>query len=75
MHFFTLAVMAWMSVEVVDMYIMFVRVMRVSFNKYLLKAGLIAWLIPFAAALIPLVIHVASPGLNIYPTFETGNTV
>ena len=42
-HYFLLASMAWMLVEAVNMYLMFIKVLNVSISRFMFKAGLCAW--------------------------------
>ena len=42
-HYFLLASMAWMLVEAVNMYLMFIKVLNVAISRFMLKASLCAW--------------------------------
>ena len=42
-HYFLLVSMAWMLVEGVNMYLLFVKVYNVSVSNFMLKASLCAW--------------------------------
>ena len=42
-HYFTLASLAWMGVEGVNMYLLFVKVIDNHVERFMLKACLFAW--------------------------------
>ncbi|KAJ8041414.1 Adhesion G-protein coupled receptor G4 [Holothuria leucospilota] len=42
-HFFTLAAMTWMSVEAMNMYLLFVKIFNAQMNYFMIKASLIGW--------------------------------
>ncbi|XP_039251315.2 uncharacterized protein LOC120328836 isoform X2 [Styela clava] len=72
LHYFTMAVMSWMFIEVLDMYFMFVKIMWTSFHKYLLKACLFGWGMPFILAIATVGSHLGFPDRDIYPEFKDG---
>ena len=43
LHYFTLASLAWMGVEGVNMYLLFVKVVDSYVQRFMLKACLFAW--------------------------------
>ena len=43
LHYFTLASLAWMGIEGVNMYLLFVKVVDNYVQRFMLKACLFAW--------------------------------
>ncbi|KAI8496384.1 hypothetical protein Bbelb_256830 [Branchiostoma belcheri] len=60
LHYFLLAVFMWMAIEAFNMYLAFVKVLGAHVSKFLLKAAIIAWGLPFVIAIITLVVDVPS---------------
>ncbi|KAJ8036430.1 Adhesion G-protein coupled receptor G6 [Holothuria leucospilota] len=42
-HYFTLATVTWMSVEAVNMYLLFVKIFNAQINYFMIKASVIGW--------------------------------
>ncbi|CAH1249318.1 ADGRG4 [Branchiostoma lanceolatum] len=60
LHYFLLAVFMWMAIEAFNMYLAFVKVLGAHVSKFLLKAAILAWGLPFVIAIITLVVDVPS---------------
>ncbi|XP_002129016.2 uncharacterized protein LOC100177153 [Ciona intestinalis] len=67
MHFFTAATFAWMMVEVVDMYLMFVKVWS-SVRHYVRKASVFGWGFPLVLSIATLGAHFGL--VETYPNSE-----
>ncbi|XP_066274796.1 uncharacterized protein [Branchiostoma lanceolatum] len=64
LHYFLLAVFMWMAVEAFNMYLAFIKVLGAHVSKFLFKAAIFAWGLPFVLAIATLVVDVP----NTYPT-------
>ncbi|XP_019631179.1 PREDICTED: adhesion G-protein coupled receptor G7-like [Branchiostoma belcheri] len=60
LHYFLLAVFMWMAVEAFNMYLAFVKVLGAHVSRFLLKAAIFAWGLPFIVATITLAVDVPS---------------
>ncbi|KAI8502470.1 hypothetical protein Bbelb_200580 [Branchiostoma belcheri] len=60
LHYFLLAVFMWMAVEAFNMYLAFVKVLGAHVSRFLLKAAIFAWGLPFIVAIITLAVDVPS---------------
>ena len=70
MQFFTLSVFSWMLVEVIDMYLMFVKVWSVISN-YIMKASVLGWGFPILLVAITLAVHFGSnEDIRAYPIYR-----
>lgn len=56
MHFFTTSTFAWMFIEVLDMYLMFVKVWS-TVRHYVRKSCLFGWGFPAVLAIVTLGAH------------------
>ena len=43
LHYFTLTSVAWMGVEAINMYLLFVKVVGVHISKFMWKSSVAAW--------------------------------
>ncbi|XP_078666423.1 uncharacterized protein LOC144908582 isoform X2 [Branchiostoma floridae x Branchiostoma belcheri] len=71
LHYFLLAVFMWMAVEAFNMYLAFVKVLGAYVSKFLLKAAILAWGLPFVIAIITLVADVPSTYPDGHETYRS----
>ena len=80
MQMFAVAVFSWMAIEVLDMYLMFVKVWS-AVRHYVLKACIFGWGFPVLVTAITLAVHYSLIGttdgtdesLRMYPMYrDTG---
>ncbi|KAI8510944.1 hypothetical protein Bbelb_118600 [Branchiostoma belcheri] len=71
LHYFLLAVFMWMAVEAFNMYLAFVKVLGAYVSKFLLKAAILAWGLPFVIAIITLVADIPSTYPDGHETYRS----
>jgi len=76
MHFFITATFAWMLIEVLDMYLMFVKIWS-TIRLYVRKSSIFGWGFPTLLALATLAAHFGlqgnypnDPDLRMYPEWR-----
>ena len=73
MQFFLLSAFGWMLIEVIDMYLMFIRVWNVV-SHYILKASIIGWGFPTLVVVICIGVHFGSnEEIRAYPIYRETN--
>ncbi|XP_066300054.1 uncharacterized protein [Branchiostoma lanceolatum] len=71
LHYFLLAVFMWMAVEAFNMYLAFIKVLGAHVSKFLLKAAIFAWGLPFVLAIATLTVDVPSDYPNGQETYRS----
>ncbi|XP_077976980.1 adhesion G-protein coupled receptor G2-like [Glandiceps talaboti] len=62
LHYFLLAVMAWMALEAIQMYLLLVKVFKIYYRHFMLKFSLIGWGIPLVIVVITIAVDVDNYG-------------
>ncbi|XP_077976979.1 adhesion G-protein coupled receptor G6-like [Glandiceps talaboti] len=62
LHYFLLAVLAWMVLEAIQMYLLLVKVFKTYYTHFMVKFSLIGWGIPLVIVVITIAVDVDSYG-------------